>query len=89
MSFVYFLFFIYAKLWLAAMDLSVGDAETLFRLLDDGDGTLTADELGDGVARLKGAATSMDFTPLAARSRNGAPARLTLCSRALHTDLLN
>lgn len=51
----------YVRLWLASMDLNVSDVDTLFHLLDDGDGELTADELVNGVGRLKGAARSMDL----------------------------
>eukprot|EP00930_Biecheleria_cincta_P021024 TRINITY_DN1566_c0_g2_i1.p1 TRINITY_DN1566_c0_g2~~TRINITY_DN1566_c0_g2_i1.p1 ORF type:complete len:633 (-),score=119.26 TRINITY_DN1566_c0_g2_i1:125-2023(-) len=49
------------KAWLAAQELSVGDASNLFALLDDGDGELSAEELVKGVARLKGAARSIDM----------------------------
>lgn len=49
------------KAWLAAQELSVGDASNLFSLLDDGDGELSAEELVKGVARLKGAARSIDM----------------------------
>merc|ERR1712048_1383803 len=52
------------KTWLASMELDAGDAETLWSLLDDGDGHLTADELIKGVARLKGAARSIDLATL-------------------------
>lgn len=52
------------RTWLAAQDLSINSNEAaanLFRLLDDGDAALTAMELVEGVARLKGPAKSMDL----------------------------
>ncbi|CAK9095416.1 unnamed protein product [Durusdinium trenchii] len=52
------------RTWLAAQDLSINSDEAsanLFRLLDDGDAALTAQELVEGVARLKGPAKSMDL----------------------------
>jgi membrane protein implicated in regulation of membrane protease activity len=51
----------FISLWLEAMELNVGDVELLFELLDDGDKTLTAEELLKGVGRLKGAARSIDL----------------------------
>jgi len=50
--------------WLASMELDTGDADTLYRLIDDGDGRLSADELIAGVAKLKGAARSIDMAIL-------------------------
>lgn len=52
------------KVWLASMELDASDADKLFRLLDDGDGLLSADELVQGVARLKGHARSIDLFAL-------------------------
>lgn len=52
------------RTWLAAQDLHMNSPEAsdqLFRLLDDGDGALMAQELVEGVARLKGPAKSMDL----------------------------
>jgi len=52
------------RTWLAAQDLHMNTPEAsdqLFRLLDDGDAALTAQELVEGVARLKGPAKSMDL----------------------------
>jgi len=49
------------KVWFAAQDLDAGDADYLYDLLDDGDGNLTVGELIAGVARLKGAARSIDL----------------------------
>jgi len=48
------------KHWLSSMDLDVSDVDSVFTLLDDGDGLLTAEELVSGVARLKGFARSID-----------------------------
>jgi len=47
--------------WFSAQDLDAGDADYLYDLLDDGDGNLTVGELISGVARLKGAARSIDL----------------------------
>merc|ERR1712038_2229406 len=49
------------RLWLASMDMEVGDAERLFLLIDNGDGLISADELIAGVSRLKGSARSIDL----------------------------
>jgi hypothetical protein len=47
--------------WLDAMELHIDDAELLFKLIDDGDQMLTAEELLKGVSQLKGTARSMDL----------------------------
>jgi len=52
------------KTWLSAMDLEVGDADLLFDFLDNGDDSITAEELINGVARLKGSARSIDVVAL-------------------------
>ncbi|CAL1166059.1 unnamed protein product [Cladocopium goreaui] len=49
------------RTWLAAQDLQVTDPDVLFKLLDDGDKQLTAEELVRGVDRLKGNAKSVDL----------------------------
>ena len=46
---------------MASMDFSVLDADTMFALMDDGDEELTAPELVEGVAYLKGPARSKPF----------------------------
>jgi len=53
-----------ARAWFSAMGLDVHDARTLFSLLDDGDRTLTVDELTRGVAWLKGPARALDIAVL-------------------------
>jgi Ca2+-binding EF-hand superfamily protein len=55
--------------WLQAMGLSVKDVDQMFMLLDDGDGSLTAEELVNGVARLKGPARSADLIQLLSQSK--------------------
>lgn len=50
--------------WLAAMELDVVDAKLLFELIDDGDNQICAQELLEGVARLKGTARSIDLLTL-------------------------
>merc|ERR1712137_1199086 len=49
------------KMWLAAQDIEVQDAGLLFDLIDDGDGELSCSELIHGMARLRGAAKSIDL----------------------------
>jgi len=49
------------RTWLSAQDLQVTDPDILFKLLDDGDKQLTAEELVRGVDRLKGNAKSIDL----------------------------
>eukprot|EP00811_Abedinium_folium_P001247 NODE_1113_length_2601_cov_10.129749.p1 GENE.NODE_1113_length_2601_cov_10.129749~~NODE_1113_length_2601_cov_10.129749.p1 ORF type:complete len:764 (-),score=143.03 NODE_1113_length_2601_cov_10.129749:310-2523(-) len=53
------------RVWFAAQDLEVSDADLLFQLLDDdNNGYLSIDELTVGVARLKGAARSIHLHAL-------------------------
>jgi len=53
------------KLWLGSMDIETVDLETLFRLVDlDLDGTISPQELCEGMSRLKGAARSIDIVAL-------------------------
>ncbi|CAJ1371459.1 unnamed protein product [Effrenium voratum] len=55
------------KIWLSAMELDVRDVRQLFDLLDhsgDGDGTLTAEELVLGIAKLRGPARSIDINEI-------------------------
>ena len=49
------------KTWLNAMDLDTSDIDTLFNLIGDKSGRVTADGLARAVATLKGAAKSMDL----------------------------
>merc|ERR1740121_91829 len=60
------------RFWLQAMDYDVSDASLIFYLIDeDGDGTLTADELIEGMASLKGGARNIDVKMLMRQSRFG------------------
>mmetsp|Transcript_48194 Transcript_48194/g.114604 ORF Transcript_48194/g.114604 Transcript_48194/m.114604 type:complete len:477 (-) Transcript_48194:232-1662(-) len=53
------------SLWLSAMGLDVAnETDTLFQLIDNGDEQLTAAELLEGVARMKGLARNIDMTIL-------------------------
>lgn len=47
--------------WLATMGIGVDDVQTLFQLIDDGDGLLTSSEFVVGVLRLRGTARSADL----------------------------
>jgi len=51
----------WVKTWLSAMDLDTSHVERLWKLVDDGDGNVTAGELVKGVSKLKGAAKSVDM----------------------------
>jgi voltage-gated sodium channel len=51
--------------WLSAMDLDISHVDRLWELVDDGDGNVTADELVEGVSKLKGAAKSVDLNHMA------------------------
>jgi len=46
--------------WLSVLDIQVQDMQTLFTLLDDGDGCITNEEFVQGVLRIKGTARSQD-----------------------------
>lgn len=50
--------------YLSVLDVDVHDAEHLFDVLDDGDGHISIDEFCSGIARVKGAARSMDLVSL-------------------------
>lgn len=52
------------RVWLAALDLQSSDAENLFNLLDDGDGSISYQEFLSGAKRLKGGAQSIDLVTL-------------------------
>jgi len=52
------------KVWLSAQDLDVVDVDLLFDFLDGGEGHISSAELISGVARLKGAARSIDLVGL-------------------------
>jgi len=56
--------------WLAAMEIEAGDSDTLFNFIDNGDERISAEELTHGVARLRGAARSIDLTALTYRMTN-------------------
>jgi len=52
------------KAWMSLLDLEVHDVESLFYLLDDGDGQITYEEFIPGIMRLKGQARSLDVVSL-------------------------
>jgi len=54
----------WVKTWLAAMELSTDDGDTLFEIIAEDDGRIDPAELVQGVAKLKGAARSMDLLAL-------------------------
>lgn len=55
--------------WLAAMGFHVDDVSSIFKLIDDGDGSLSAEELICGAKRLKGDARSLDLMTLISEHR--------------------
>jgi len=60
------------RMWLRAMDYDVSDAALIFYMIDkDGDGSLTVDELIEGMASLKGGARNIDVKLLMRQSRVG------------------
>mmetsp|Transcript_80938 Transcript_80938/g.212468 ORF Transcript_80938/g.212468 Transcript_80938/m.212468 type:complete len:580 (+) Transcript_80938:125-1864(+) len=58
-----------AQASLSAMGLDAHQCESLFSMLDDGDGTVSFDEFLKGVVRLKGQARSMDVLAIASDQR--------------------
>lgn len=52
------------KTWLSVLELEVREAQSIFQLLDDGDGSLTLDEFLSGVFRLKGNAKQVDVVTI-------------------------
>jgi len=50
--------------WMAAMEFDTSNAQLVFDLLDDGDQKLSAQEVVQGVAKLKGGARSIDLMAL-------------------------
>lgn len=58
-----------SKVWLSGMGLDVHDAQLTFELLDDGDGSLTTEELVRGFSRLRGEARSIDVLALLQTTR--------------------
>jgi len=58
------------RMWLAAQELPIRDPDVLWKLLDDGDAELTADELVHGVERLKGTAKGIDLAAFIMEHRN-------------------
>jgi hypothetical protein len=52
------------KFLMSALDVDVRDLESLFFLLEDGGGSINADEFVDGLQRIKGPAQSLDMVNL-------------------------
>jgi hypothetical protein len=50
--------------WLAAMELEISDADLVYDLTDDGNDSMSAEEMVYGFSRLKGAARSIDIMAL-------------------------
>lgn len=76
------------RTWLASQELDVSDACSLFELLDEGsDGTLTASELDQGVARLKGGAKSMEMHMVIKEIQEMKPMVEKLCNTNANADL--
>jgi len=48
-------------MWMSAMGLDMQDVDAIFQMIDDGDGCLTAQELMDGLAHMKGVAKDIDL----------------------------
>merc|ERR1719379_602203 len=54
----------YVKTWLQVLELEVNEVTGLFRLLDNGDGTISFDEFVSGVMRMRGGAKAVDLVTL-------------------------
>lgn len=52
------------KLLMSTLEVDVRDLETLFKLLDDGDGQISPDEFIEGLQRMKGSAKALDLMAL-------------------------
>merc|ERR1712216_75014 len=52
------------KFLMSALDVDVRDLQSLFLLLEDGDGCINAEEFVDGLQRIKGPAQSLDMVNL-------------------------
>ncbi|CAJ1330826.1 unnamed protein product, partial [Effrenium voratum] len=50
--------------YMSVLEVDVHDAETLFHLLDDGDGVLTFSEFCEGIPKIRGPARSLDIIAL-------------------------
>eukprot|EP00440_Ansanella_granifera_P040047 gb/GFBE01043436.1/.p1 GENE.gb/GFBE01043436.1/~~gb/GFBE01043436.1/.p1 ORF type:complete len:103 (+),score=20.17 gb/GFBE01043436.1/:1-309(+) len=50
--------------YLSVLDVEVHDVESLFDILDDGDGHITIDEFCKGIGRIKGEARAIDMVSL-------------------------
>ena len=67
------------KAWLSSMELDPDDLETLFFFIDsDGDGTLSCEELIEGVARTKGTARCLDVMKVLFAMRKGSARRSSM-----------
>lgn len=52
------------KLLMSTLEVDVRDLETLFKLLDDGDGRISSEEFINGLQRMKGSAKALDLVTL-------------------------
>merc|ERR1711920_757153 len=52
------------QLMMSTLDVDTGDLETLWGLLDDGDGEISAEEFTKGAMRMKGPAKGIDVVAL-------------------------
>merc|ERR1719282_761964 len=52
------------KAWLCSLELCPADVDLLFRMMDNGKGTLTVDDMVRGVAKFKGSARNIDLQAL-------------------------
>merc|ERR1712232_520971 len=52
------------KTWLASMDFVASDTDLLFDMIADGDDSVTAEELINGIGHLKGASRAIDMRSL-------------------------
>merc|ERR1719188_1748306 len=57
----------WVQVWLACQDIKAEDARSLFELIDDGNGRLTAEEIVKGTSSLKGASATMKIIAMVYR----------------------
>jgi len=57
------------KNFFSALEIDTGDLEELWELMDDGDGSVTAEEFVKGAVRIKGNATGIDMVGLVNKTK--------------------
>merc|ERR1711920_568900 len=74
------------RIVMSALGIDPTDVESIFRLLDDGDGSLTAKEFVEGASRIRGQARAIDMAQLLSYARRLEQKFDSFCNSA-HTML--